>query len=243
MTGKGIFITGTDTGVGKTIATAVISRVLRDHGVKVGVMKPVTSGCIVVNGKLVSEDAELLKWASSTTAPDADIAPYLLSVPVAPSVAATLDGVRICFSTIRAAYKRLAAVHDIVLVEGAGGLMVPLVENLLVSDLIGYLGLPALVVSRPNLGTINHTLMTCFCAKQMGIEIIGIIVNNHPETPGPAEKYAPTIIEERSGVPVLGIFPHLYEADPVKLTEAVYRNISRDKAVVDSLVDLTGIGK
>jgi dethiobiotin synthetase len=242
MTGKGIFITGTDTGVGKTISTAVIAMILRDHGVKVGVMKPVTSGCINIDGRLVSEDAELLKWASSTTAPDADIAPYRLTAPVAPSLSATLDGVSICFSTIRAAYQRLAAFHDFVLVEGAGGLMVPLVENLLVSDLIGYLDLPSLVVARPNLGTINHTLMTCFCAQQMGIETKGIIVNNYPEIPGPAEKYAPTMIEERSGVPVLGIFPHLYEADPLKLTQAIYRNICRDKGIVDSLVQLTGIG-
>ncbi|HKZ18085.1 MAG TPA: dethiobiotin synthase [Geobacteraceae bacterium] len=238
MTNKGIFITGTDTGVGKTVATAVIARILRGHGVKVGVMKPVTSGCIVVDGKLVSEDAELLKWASATTAADSDIAPYLLSAPLAPSAAATLDGTRICFSTIRAAYERLAAVHDFVLVEGAGGLMVPLIENLLVSDLIGYLGLPALVVSRPNLGTINHTLMTCFCAQQMGIEIKGIIVNNYPENPGPAEKYAPAMIEERSGVPVLGIFPHVNETDPATLTEAVYRKISRDETLCAGLIGL-----
>jgi dethiobiotin synthase len=118
MTNKGIFITGTDTGVGKTVATAVIARILRGHGVKVGVMKPVTSGCIVIDGKLVSEDAELLKWASATTAADSDIAPYLLSAPLAPSAAATLDGTRICFSTIRAAYERLAAVHDFAIILG-----------------------------------------------------------------------------------------------------------------------------
>jgi dethiobiotin synthetase len=237
MTNKGIFITGTDTGVGKTVATAVIARVLRDQGVKVGVMKPVTSGCIVVDGKLISEDAELLKYASATTAPDADITPYRLKAPLAPSVAATLDGIRICFSTIRAAYERLAALHDFVLVEGVGGLMVPLIENLLVSDLIGYLGLPALVVARPNLGTINHTLMTCYCAQQMGIEIRGIIVNNYPANPGLVEKYAPGLIEERSGVPVLGLFPHVDESDPVELTEAIFQMIRSDDTICGGLID------
>ncbi len=225
MTGRGIFITGTDTGVGKTVATAVLARILRSRGIRVGVMKPVTSGCAVVDGQLVSDDAELLKWASAAGAPDKDISPYLLKAPLAPSVAASMDGTRICFDTIVEAYERLAVTHDFILVEGAGGLMVPLTGNLMVSDLIGCLRLPALIISRPDLGTVNHTLMTCFCAKQTGIEVKGIIVNNYPENPGDAEKYAPGMIEERSGVPVIGIFPHVTQKDPKAQVETILEKI------------------
>ncbi|MBP1751693.1 MAG: dethiobiotin synthase [Geobacteraceae bacterium] len=226
MKNRGIFITATDTGVGKTVCTAVLAALLRSRGIKVGVMKPVTSGCIVIDGKLVSEDAELLKWAAGATAPDGDISPYLLSAPLAPSVSAFLDGVEIRFQTIREAYERLAASHDIVLVEGAGGLMVPLTESLLVSDLILYLGLPAIIIACPNLGTVNHTLMTCFCAQRMGIGLKGIIINNYPECPGEAEQYAPSMIETRSNVPVIGSFPHVVGRHPAAQVGAILEKIS-----------------
>ena len=119
-------ITGTDTGVGKTIVAATIARLLHQRGVNVGVMKPVTSGCREVDGRLVSEDAELLAWAAGCDSADPDTAPYRLKEPLAPSVAASREGVRIDFSRIRDAYDRLASRHDVVIVEGAGGLMVPL---------------------------------------------------------------------------------------------------------------------
>lgn len=221
MTAGGIFITGTDTGVGKTIVTAVLARLMRDKGLKVGVMKPVTSGCAVVNGKLVSEDGELLKWAAGVWAPPDDSCPYLLREPLAPSVAAAIDGVNISFDTISQSFLRLAANNDIVLVEGAGGLMVPLSEQRLVSDLISHLDLPAIIVARPNLGTVNHTLMTCSCAKQMGIEVKGVIICNYPENPGPAEVYAARMIEEFSGTPVLGVFPHISDGNPKKQVEGI----------------------
>lgn len=230
MRDMGIFITGTDTGVGKTVVTAVLARLLHSKGLKVGVMKPVTSGCAVEGGKFVSEDAELLKWAAGTTALDSDVAPYLLREPLAPSVAAAIDGTHICPGTIHEAYRRIAAAHDFTLVEGAGGLMVPLSENKLVSDLIRYLDLPAIVVARPNLGTVNHTLLTCFYARQLGIEVKGIIINNFPEDPGPAEEYAAGMIEERSGVPVIGIFPHIAAANAKAQVEGIFEHTDSQSA-------------
>jgi dethiobiotin synthetase len=230
MTTNGIFITGTDTGVGKSVVTAVLARFMRTKGLKVGVMKPVTSGCAFADGKLVSEDAELLKWAAGTASTDADISPYLLKEPLAPSVAAAIDGVTVRFDTIRQSFLRLTAVNDIVLMEGAGGLMVPLTENRLVSDLIRFLDLPAIIVARPNLGTVNHTLMTCFCAKQMGIEVKGVIIGNYPENPGPAEVYAAGMIEERSGVPVLGVFPHIGSEDPKEQVEGILGQMDASSA-------------
>jgi dethiobiotin synthetase len=209
MKKRGFFITGTDTAVGKTITTAAIARFLHNRGISTGVMKPVTSGSVLRGGKPVSEDAELLKWASSCTARDADIAPYLLKAPLAPSVAASLEGVEILFENIAQAYKRLETAYDFMLVEGAGGLLAPLTEKLSIADLVLSLQLPLIIVTRPNLGTVNHTLLTSFCAKKMGIEVSGIIMNQYPDSAGPVEKYAAGMISKLSGDPVLGILPHL----------------------------------
>ncbi len=230
MTNNGIFITGTDTGVGKTVVAAVLAKLLRDAGVKVGVMKPVTSGCISTGGKLLSEDAELLRWAAASSAPDSDICPYLLREPLAPSVAASIDGTSICFEKIAEAYGRLAACHDFVLVEGAGGLLTPLAENRFVSDLVLRLGLPAIIVARPNLGTVNHTLLSCLCAKNAGIRLKGIIINKYPEKPGPAEEYAPEMIEKHSGVGIIGIFPETGWTNPAVQTDTIFRMIRGTQA-------------
>lgn len=215
---KGIFITGTDTGVGKTIVAATLALLLRMRGVNVGVMKPVTSGCREEEGSLVSDDAMLLCQAAGVSC-SADVAPYLLREPLAPAEAARIDGVRIDLACIKESYDRLAAVHDVVIVEGAGGLMVPLVGGLLVADLVRELDLNLLVVARPGLGTINHTVLTCFAARQMGLGVAGVIVNNFPDTPGPAEQGAAHQIGSLCGAPVLGIWPNSNDTDQVEIVD------------------------
>lgn len=216
----GIFITGTDTGVGKTVVAAALAFLLRQRGVRVGVMKPVTSGCIEKAGRLVSEDAELLAAGAGIAVSD-EIAPYLLREPVAPSAAAEKEGVRIEFSRILAAYHRLADQYDFVIVEGAGGLMVPLAGGLLVADLVKLLALPLLVVARPGLGTVNHTLLTCFAARQLELQVRGVVVNGFPENPGLAEATAPHMIDSLSGVPLLGRFPHIMTDSPLEAAQAL----------------------
>jgi len=217
---QGIFITGTDTGVGKTIVAAVLARLLRMRGLSVGVMKPVTSGCRLENGLLVSDDALLLCQAAGVICSD-DVAPYRLREPLAPAEAAKLDGVVIDFARIRAAFDRLAAAHDFVIVEGAGGLMVPLAGGLLVADLARQLQLPLLVVARPDLGTINHTVLTCFAAGQMELKVAGVVINNYPAAPGPAERSAPHQIGSLCGAAVLGIWPHRDDLDELDLVEGM----------------------
>lgn len=215
---KGIFITGTDTGVGKTIVAATLALVLRMKGVKVGVMKPVTSGCREEEGRLVSDDAELLCTAAGIAC-SGDVAPYLLREPLAPAEAAKRDGVRIDFSRIRECYDRLAVAYDVVIVEGAGGLMVPLAGGLLVADLARELALPLVVVARPGLGTINHTVLTCLCARQVGLEVAGVIINDYPEQPGLAEQSAPHQIGALCGAPVLGLWPHREDPDQIDVVD------------------------
>lgn len=203
----GLFVTGTDTGVGKTIVSATLARLLRLRGVNAGVMKPVTSGCREEGGRLVSDDALLLCRAAGISCGD-DVAPYRLREPLAPAEAAKREGVRIDFDHIRACYDRLAAAHDLVIVEGAGGLMVPLAGGLLIADLAKALELPLLVVARPNLGTVNHTVLTCFAARQLELSVAGVIVNNFPARPGLAEQGAAHQIGALCGAPVLGVWPH-----------------------------------
>jgi dethiobiotin synthetase len=230
MTGKGIFITGTDTGVGKTIAAAALARLLHDRGVNVGVMKPVTSGCLECDGKHLSEDAEVLAWGAGCDPVDPDIAPYCLKAPIAPTVAASMEGVKIDFGLIRSAFQRLAARYDFVIVEGAGGLMVPLAGGLMVADLINSLALPALVIARPHLGTVNHTVLTCYAAKQLGIEVKGVIINNYPDAPDRAAESAPHLIGSLAGVPLLGIFPHVAEDDPKTVVTRLAELLAADPA-------------
>jgi dethiobiotin synthetase len=218
MAPRGIFITGTDTGVGKTIVAATLARLLRMNGVKVGVMKPVTSGCPEVSGSLVSDDALLLCQAAGIPCSD-DVAPYVLREALAPSEAARLDGVRINFSVIKEAFARLAALYDYVIVEGAGGLMVPLSGGLLVADLVRELDLSLLVVARPGLGTVNHTVLTCFAAQQMNLKVAGVIVNGMPEQPGLAEKGAAHLIGSLCGASVLGIWPQRDENDEMEIVD------------------------
>jgi dethiobiotin synthetase len=222
---RGIFITGTDTGVGKTVVAATLARLLVLRGVKVGVMKPVTSGCSEQDGRLVSDDALLLCRAAAVTC-SGDIAPYLLREPVAPAEAAKLDGVRIDFSAITSAYDRLSACHEYMIVEGAGGLMVPLAGGLLVADLVKLLDLSLLVVARPDLGTINHTVLTCFAAQQLGLTVAGVIINGYSDNPGLAERSAAHQIGSLCGAPVLGCWPQ-YERDD-------------ELETVDSLADWLG---
>jgi dethiobiotin synthetase len=215
---KGIFVTGTDTGVGKTIVAATLARLLKKRSINVAVMKPVTSGCREEGGRLVSDDAELLCYAAGISRSD-DVSPYCLREPLAPSEAAKMDGVRIDFSVIKSAFNRLASSYDYVIVEGAGGIMVPLSGGLLVADLVRELCLPLLVVARPELGTINHTVLTCFAAQQMGLQVAGVVINGMPENPGMAEKSAPHQIGSLCGAPVLGIWPQRDEIDQIEIVE------------------------
>lgn len=202
----GIFITGTDTGVGKTAVTAGLAGALKYKGYNVGVMKPVQSGAGSRNGRLFSQDARFLIKASGCPDEEELICPVLLREALAPGVAAKMEGKNVDINRIVSAYRELEKRHDLMLVEGAGGIAVPLKDRFLISDLIKLLDIPAIIVARAGLGTINHTFLTIEYARKSGIEIIGVIINNYQG--GVVEDTNPGVIEELTGVPVLGIIPH-----------------------------------
>jgi dethiobiotin synthetase len=203
---KGIFVTGTDTGVGKTYVAAGIAAALRSQGVNVGVMKPIETGCRIRSRTLIPVDAVCLAEAAGAHDSLRLISPYRFRKSLAPAVAAELEGRKIEIRRIMNAYRALIGRHDYMIIEGAGGIMVPLSGDYLYLDLAQAIGLPVMVVARPALGTINHTLLTVSALRERGLKIAGVVINySDNRRPGLAEKTSPQVIEKISGVPVLGI--------------------------------------
>jgi len=207
--GRGIFITGTDTGVGKTYVAAGIAAGLRRSGVDVGVMKPAETGCRRKAGRLIPEDALRLMKSAGTRDPLDLVNPYRFKNPLAPSLAARLEGELIDPVKIKTAFKKLSRIHDFMIIEGAGGIMVPLRHDYTYLDLVRAFRLPVVIVARPSLGTINHTLLTISALRHEGISVLGIAVNYAQDTRrGLAETTSPSVIEEISGIPVLDVIVH-----------------------------------
>ena len=199
MKPKVIFITGTDTGVGKTIVSAGLAAAFKRKGVDVGVMKPVATGAVRKNNRLVSSDAEFLKKAAKVNDENYLVNPYCIDLPLAPSVAFGLRKNKISVDKIRDCLEELLNRHELVIVEGIGGLSVPIYKDYLVADLIKELNAPLIIVSRNGLGTINHTLLTVNKARDFGLEILGLIFNNPTKIKKDiSQKTNPRIIKELS---------------------------------------------
>ncbi|HEY1012606.1 MAG TPA: dethiobiotin synthase [Herpetosiphonaceae bacterium] len=204
---KGIFVTGTDTGVGKTVVTAALAAGLRARGLRVGVMKPAETGCAQRDGELVPEDALFLRAAAECQAPLELICPYRLPEPLAPALAAELAGVEIEMERLQSCYAELAASHDVVLVEGAGGLLVPLTATHTMRDLAAALDLPVLVVSRNVLGTINHTLLTLEALRER--PVLGVVLNAAQRPDDRAAASNARALRQWAAAPLLATLPHV----------------------------------
>lgn len=181
---NGVFVTGTDTDCGKTLISGGIARALHHKGFNVGVMKPVATWGDPyrepgARTKWISEDALHLRQAAAVSDSLSLINPICFKAAMAPWPASRQEKKSIDLNRIYAAYKELVRRHDFMVVEGAGGLMVPITRTFFMKDLIKKLQLPALIVCSPTLGTLNHTLLTVAALKQFGIPLAGIIMNNY----------------------------------------------------------------
>ncbi|MBL8794525.1 MAG: dethiobiotin synthase [Planctomycetia bacterium] len=204
---KGLFFTGTDTGVGKTVVTAQVARWLRAQGQPVRVCKPVATGGRPVAGGLLCEDTEQLAAAVGHAQTADEITPWAFAEPVAPPVAARLAGKPLTLADLISAVRANVRPDALLLVEGVGGLLCPLTERATVADLLAELGLPAVVVARRSLGTLNHTLLTLEVARGRGLPVAGVVVS---ETTPPHDLADQTNIEElrrRIDVPLLAVVP------------------------------------
>lgn len=222
---RGWFVTGTDTGVGKTIIAGALARLLREAGRRVGVFKPVATGCRRdVRLGLVSGDSEFLAHCAESPDDLATITPVRYRAEVAPMVAAQRKRRPIDFTAIRDAWARITSHSDATIVEGVGGLLVPLDERTLVADLAVEFGLALIVVARAGLGTINHTLLTLEAARARGLRVDAVVLNRYESMqPTLAEETNPDVIARLGRAPVPIVVPNEPRVDPSRgmLTESV----------------------
>lgn len=212
---RGVFVSGTDTGVGKTMIAAALIRSMRRRGVRVAALKPVETGCLQENGTLIPADGLFLREAAGLSLPVDQIVPVRYATPAAPLVAARREGYPVDLEAIHEAFDRLTASFDFVVVEGAGGLMVPISDQsggYFMIDLVRDLGLPLMLVAGTRLGTINHTLLSVRQADAARIPIAGVVLNQIVlPVNDPAELTNPALLRELLSVPVVGPFPHCTE--------------------------------
>ncbi len=199
-----LLVTGTDTGIGKTFVACALAHALRARGRTVAVMKPVETGVVSE-----PEDALRLRAAAADPAPLDDICPYRLRAPLAPAVAARAEGVTIDLARLETLIRRRQAAADVLLVEGAGGLLVPIRDGITYADLAARLGLPLLVVAANRLGTINHCALTARVAAAAGLTVLGFVLSQPTLDHDPSIASNAATIERLAGLTCLGEIPHL----------------------------------
>ncbi len=242
------FVTGTDTGIGKTVFTALATALLAGDNKQTGVMKPIQTGCLERNGEKVAPDLEFVRRACGDIF-DPEVldlmAPVRLRMPASPHLAAAEEEKEIEVERIIRTYHKLSERFDNLFVEGAGGVLVPITEDYLMVDLMVELDLSVILVSRSGLGTINHTLLSLEVLKSRDLEIAGVIFNDpEPKNWGPVERDNMQIIEKISGNSVTGRLPHIPDLeDKVKKPGNIWeqleenRNLKKFKKELKDLVN------
>lgn len=206
MSTPGYFVTGTDTGVGKTLVTAAATRYFVQQGLKTGCMKPVASGAFTDGNAWRNEDVEILRRESNISLPASIMNPYLMKEATAPHLAAVTEGVNIQLKHIQACFREIQQVSDMVLVEGAGGFIVPFNEHFSSDDLMVDLNLPVILVVGIRLGCINHALLTQRAIASRNLNLAGWVAN----IIDPQETRADAMIasiQQRIHAPMLGQLP------------------------------------
>ncbi len=206
---RGLFVTATDTGVGKTEVACALLAEARARGLDAVGMKPAQSGAIPGE----RSDAERLRDACGAVEPLEAICPYSLAAPLAPAVAARVEGKEISFARVLDAARALAARHAAIVVEGAGGLLVPLTEEKTYADLAAALALPVVVVARAGLGTVNHTALTVEALRRRDLSIAGIVLNRTAPEDDPSVPHNAAEIARLTGITPAAVLPFVGDID------------------------------
>ena len=222
MLSKSLFITGTDTDVGKTYVAAGLGMTLRETGINVGVMKPFAAGTPKKRG-YKSGDVQILSRAVQTSDPECLVNPQFFPIPASPYTAWKNLKIRPSIPAVLSAFKKLSALHDMLLVEGMGGVMTPILREYFVADLIRDMRIPAVIVSKSRIGTINHTVMTVRMCERYRIPIKGIIINNFEK--GYPVKELKRDLQRLTGVRVLGSIPFIKDVGDSSLSGIFKKNI------------------
>jgi dethiobiotin synthetase len=212
---RGVFVTGTDTGVGKTVVAGAICAALAARGERVAAYKPVVTGTDDAPGSVWPPDHELLAGAASAGQKPDDVTPYRFGPAVSPHLAAQLAGSQIDAAVLRDRACEISVGADALVCEGVGGLLAPLTDDYSVRDLAVDIGLPLVVVARTGLGTINHTRLTVEVARAAGLHVAGIVMTPW-SSPEPLEESNRATVEAATGVAVSVLTP----TDPVRLADA-----------------------
>ncbi|HVT06658.1 MAG TPA: dethiobiotin synthase [Polyangia bacterium] len=221
---RGIFVTGTDTGVGKTTVAAGLARWARRVGRRPIPFKPAETGCAPD-----AQDARLLWEAAQAPVDPRDVCLYRFALPAAPAQAARAEGARLSLDAVVAAAAKLASRGDFLIVEGAGGLLVPYGDDWTAAELVERLGLPVLVVARTALGTINHSALTVRELRRRGVPIAGLVLNQTTSEAAPHEPGSVPFIAAATGLQPLGPLPWLPPpVDPDRLADALAEAVGPD---------------
>ena len=227
---NGLFITGTDTGVGKTVVAATLAYALRQRDINFHYIKPVESGISSREYLEKESDAAIVKRAGFLPEPLNEIVPFRFREPLAPLLAARREGVELSGNELSESIKTRIKPERLTLVEGAGGLLAPLCPNYLIIDLIKDLQLPVLVVCRTSLGALNHTLLTLDRLRREGVRTVGIIANHLTAATGIAEESFLTQLNEFDPISVLGELPFLQNPpSELKVWEKLIGHINLDE--------------
>jgi dethiobiotin synthetase len=203
----GYVIAGTDTGVGKTFIACALLHRLREAGVTAVGMKPVAAGCERTVEGLINQDVEALRWASAVTLPREAINVYAFERPIAPHIAAALDGTHIDLDAIVRRFDQLSSTADVVVVEGVGGWLVPLNDSESFADLAAKLRLPVILVVGMRLGCLNHALLTAEAIRTRGLALVGWVAN-HIDADMACPEENVRSLEHRLQCPLLGVVPY-----------------------------------
>jgi dethiobiotin synthetase len=214
---KAYFITGTDTGVGKTLVACALLQAFVKRGNKAVGMKPVAAGCVKTPAGLYCEDVENLRAAGNVVASREWVNPYALIPPVAPHIAAEQAGVEISLEQIDSSFRQLSEMADVIVVEGVGGFVVPLNARQDTADMAEVLGLPVILVVGMRLGCINHALLTAQAIRDKGLRLVAWVANRiDPDMSAFDENLH--ALETRLAAPLLGVIPFQAEANPAAVS-------------------------
>lgn len=219
---KSLFIAGTDTDVGKTYITAGLAVTLRKTGVDVGVMKPFAAGTAQKKG-YKSEDVEILSRSAMTCDPENLVNPQFFPIPASPYTAWKKLKTKPKVSTILSSFKKLSKLHDMLLVEGMGGIMTPILKDYYITNLIKEMKIPTVIVTRSKVGTVNHTIMTVKMCEKYKLPVKGIIINNFDD--GYPIQDLTKDLKALTGIPVLGTIPFIKDMSDASLYKIFKKNL------------------
>jgi len=220
---KSLFITGTDTDVGKTYITAGLAITLRKMSIDVGVMKPFAAGVAQKKG-YKSEDVEILSKSAQIHDPENLVNPQFFPIPTSPYTAWKKLKIKPKIPLVLSSFKKLSNMHDMMLVEGVGGILTPILKDYYVTNLIKDMQIPTIIVTRSKVGTVNHTLMTIKMCEKYKIPIKGIIINNFDDDGYPINQLKKDL-EDLTKVKVLGSIPFINDMSDESLYKIFKKNI------------------